>query len=152
MKSQGAVPSDPWAPSQLPPAQQKEAKWLTWQLRMKAVLGSGSCSCSPPGWVGIVPKGAAQEHLLLNSVTALPQECHGIFGIHGAVHVPLGVNIYLLRQLWQLSPLLTSITVTPLRYQLLGMWDNIFFQAILDTLLLLLFYVFNHFKADLGHD
>lgn len=54
---------------------------------------------------------------------------------------------------WRLSPLLTSITVTPLRYQLLlGMWDNIFFQAIPDTLLPLPFYVVNHFRADLGHD
>lgn len=54
---------------------------------------------APPGWRGIVPKGAAQEQLLLNSVVALPQECHGIFWINGEVHVPLGVNIYLLRRL-----------------------------------------------------
>lgn len=33
---------------------------------------------------------------------------------------------------WRLSPLLTAITVTPLRYQLLlGMWDNIFFKLFL---------------------
>lgn len=153
MKSQRAVPSDPWAPSQLPPAQQKEAKWLTRQLRMK-LLGSGSCSCSlSPGRLD----GNGSQRC---STRAASPELHG----SSAPGVPwdilnycrsarsIGSQYLFVTPTWQLSPLLTSITVTPLRYQLLGMWDNIFFQAILDTLLLLLFYVFNHFRADLGHD
>lgn len=102
--------------------------------------------------MGVIFKDVEQEQLLLNFMEALHQEYQGIFSINGEVHVPLEVNIYLVSLTWQFSPPLTSITVTPLRYQLLGMWDNIFFQAILDILLLLLFYAFNHFKADLGHD
>lgn len=54
---------------------------------------------APPGWVGMVPKRAAQEQLLLSSVEALPQECHWIFWTNGGEHVPFGVNIYLLRRL-----------------------------------------------------
>lgn len=99
--------------------------------------------------MGIVPKGAAQEaEPCGSSAPGVPRDILNCWRSARSI----GSHYLFVTPTWQLSPLLTSITVTPWRYQLLGMWDSIFFQAILDTLLLLLFYVFNHFKADLGHD
>lgn len=67
--------------------------WSCW------ILAPAPVPWAPAGWMGMVPKGAAQEQLPLSSMEALPQECHGIFWITAEVHVPLGVNIYLLRRL-----------------------------------------------------
>lgn len=92
MKSQGAVPSHPGAPAQLPPAQQNQAKWLTQQLSTKAA-GLWLLLLFPTRLDGNCSQSCSTRS------SALLQECHGIFWIDGEVHVPLAVNIYLLHQL-----------------------------------------------------
>lgn len=120
-------------------------------LAPKAVL-------QPPGItagsVGLIFKDAEHQQLLLDLMEDLHRAHKRCFQKHRWGSAGSAGSQYLFGEpAWRLSPLLTSITVTPLRYQLLlGTWDNIFFQAILDTLLPLPFYVVNHFRADLGHD